>query len=151
MLNTHMSQKGISPIIATVLLVLVSVILAATYFGWLHSFVGESITKGEEIGRKRINCSNAGITIISCTYDKGRSELVSVKIENTGSVDLNGFKVIAKYADNSSDSNKNSNLYIDVGATGIAYLTANHEKTVSEIKIIPLQCDTISDTTSSCS
>lgn len=149
--NTSRKQKGISPVIATVLLVLVTVILAAMYFGWLHSFAGESISEGEEIGRKRINCSNAGITILSCNYDKGGTEIVSVTIENTGSVDLNGFKVIAKYTDNTSDSNNNSNLYLDVGSTGIAHLTANNEKTVSEVRVIPLQCDIISDTTSACS
>ncbi|MEM4663227.1 MAG: hypothetical protein QXM75_04355 [Candidatus Diapherotrites archaeon] len=143
-------QKGISPIITTVMLVLISVVIAVMYFSWLHSFVGESIIKSEELGRKRINCSHAGVTIISCAYDKGGSELVSVVIENSGSVDLNGFKVIAIYSDESSDSNINSNLYIDVGSRGTAHIYANPEKTVSKIRIIPLECEIVSDTTSAC-
>jgi len=144
-------QKGVSPVLATVLLLLIAVSVAVMYFTWIVSFTGEHISEAESVGSKQIKCSNAGITITNCSYDKGATELVSVTIENTGSIDLNGFKVIVMYTDESSDSNKNNNLYLDVGASGVAYITANASKTVSRVKVIPLECDIISDTTTSCS
>ena len=146
-----MENKGVSPVIGAVLLVLIVVVTWAMISTWLHSYTSEQISKGEEIGSKQINCSEAGITITHCTYDKGDTNVVAVTIENTGSVDLNGFKVIAIYSDYSSDVNKNKYLNLDIGASGTAYITANASKTVTEVKVIPIECDIISDSTSSCS
>ena len=146
-----MDRKGISPVIGAVLLVMLVVVLWALFSTWMHSYTSEQISKSEAIGSKQIDCSEAGITITHCTYDKGGTEVVAVTIENTGSVDLNGFKVIAMYSDYTSDSNKNKYLYLDVGASGTAYITANASKTVTEVKVVPLECDIISDSTTSCS
>lgn len=143
-------QRGVSPVIATILLLLITVSIAIMYYTWVTSFTSEQISDAESIGSGKIKCSDAGITITRCTYDKGGTELVSVTIENTGAIDLNGFRVIAMYTDETSDYNDNKSLYLDVGASGMAYMTANANKTVSRVKVIPLQCRTISDTTSSC-
>ncbi|MCD6247517.1 MAG: hypothetical protein J7J87_03770 [Candidatus Diapherotrites archaeon] len=144
-------EKGVSPIIGALLLLLITVAIGFVYFTWIYGYTVEETTKARDIGSQSIDCSEAGITIISCSYDKGNTEVVSVGIENTGSVDLNGFKVVAIYTDYDSDVNDNEDLYLDVGASGIAYITANASKTVSEVKVIPLECDNISDKTTSCS
>ena len=39
------SKKGLSPIVATVLLVSIAVVLAGIIFFWAYSFIGESVTK----------------------------------------------------------------------------------------------------------
>ncbi len=144
-------EKGVSPIIGALLLLLITMAIGSIYFAWIYSYAVEETTTAKEIGSQSIDCSEAGVTITSCSYDKGGTEVVSVSIENTGSVDLNGFKVVAIYTDYSSDVNDNDDLYLDVGASGTAYITANASKTVSEVKVIPLECDNISDKTTSCS
>ncbi len=144
-------KRGISPLVGALLLLLVTVAIGMIYFTWIYSYTVEETTKAKEIGSQSIDCSEAGITIISCSYDKGGTEIVRVGVENTGAVDLNGFRVIALYTDYTSDYNDNKNLYLEVGTTGTAYIKANANKTVSEIKIIPLECDNISDKTSTCS
>lgn len=144
-------KKGVSPIIGALLLLLITVAIGMIYFTWIYSYTVTETTKAKDIGSQSIDCSEAGVTIVSCSYDKGGTEVVSVGIENTGSVDLNGFKVVAIYTDYSSDVNDNDDLYLDVGARGNAYITANANKTVSEVKVIPSECDNISDKTTSCS
>ena len=40
-----MNKRGLSPIVATVLLISIAVVLAGIIFIWAYSFIGESVTK----------------------------------------------------------------------------------------------------------
>ena len=81
-------KRGVSPVIATVLLVVIALILAIIIFFWARSFVAEKIEKdGRDIDQ-------------SCAEVSFRAEVVlsegNLAIENTGSVPLYGAEIRKK-------------------------------------------------------
>ena len=80
---TFNENRGLSPVIATVLLVALAVVLAAIVFLWARSFVAESLTKSGEAVELR--CKEVG-------FD---AEYVSgvLKIVNKKDIPLYGVKV----------------------------------------------------------
>jgi len=86
--NIEMSKRGVSPIIATVLLVLIAVIIAGIIFVWARSFVSEKTTKfGSAIE-------------LSCTDIKFNAEAFAgekkLYIVNQGTVPLYGMEIRKK-------------------------------------------------------
>ncbi len=139
-------QRGSAPVVGATLLLFIAVVVAVLYFTWVYDYTAAQISKSESVGRKNIECNDAGITILSCDYNYVTGA-VTVNIENRGSVDLNGFRVILMYADGTSDYNDNKTLFIESKLTGNAYATANTSKTLSKVRVVPLECDIVSDTT----
>lgn len=136
-----MQSKGISPVIGVVLLVLVVVVVWAIFSGWLLDFTEQQIEQSQETGERQIRCGEAGITIVSCSYDKGNTEVVQATVENTGSVILEGIKIIANYTDGSSDVADEEELTLDLGQRGNVFITADENKTVETVTLIALNCD----------
>ncbi len=85
------NKKGLSPVIATTLLILMAVIIAVIIFLWVKSFLGEKIVKdlggGEEIIQNF--CEKVGFT-----GDVSVSN--GVTIQNTGEVPIYGIEVKKK-------------------------------------------------------
>lgn len=77
------SKKGVSPLIATVLLVALVVFVAGMLSGWIPDFI-RSITGG--VNGKKIECSNAGIGVSNLRYCNG---WLSGAIRNTNMIDVN--------------------------------------------------------------
>lgn len=81
-------KKGVSPVIATVLLIAIVVVLAIIVFLWIRGLVGESITKfdGENV---KLICNKVdfqasysnGVLVIS---NSGNIPIYKIKIEASG-------------------------------------------------------------------
>ena len=97
-------KKGISPVIATVLLISIALILALIIFLWAKSVVSEKIEKFEE------PIENA------CEKVKFRAEIIDgeMHIENIGNVALYGVEVREK----SSGTIKESLSFTKIGSCG---------------------------------
>ena len=81
-----MNKKGISPVIATVLLIAIALTLAVIIFIWARSFVSESITKnGQAI---TFVCDD-----VKDTFDAEAKSDGELLIVNRGNVPLYGFEV----------------------------------------------------------
>ncbi len=84
-----MNKKALSPVITTVLLVLIAIILAVIIFAWAVSFRGEQITKFSGGEEKDIRLSCEGV-LFNAELDPGQS---SVSIVNTGNVPIYRFDI----------------------------------------------------------
>ena len=79
-----MSKGGISPVIATVLLVSLTLVLAAIIFLWARMFIPEVIEKGS-YGRIEEACKDVNFEV----FVEGRD----ITIQNRGNVPLGGIKI----------------------------------------------------------
>lgn len=82
------NKKGVSPIIATVMLIVLVMIIAAIVFMWLRGFAKEAITKfgGENI---ELSCEKI---VLDGTYSAG-----VLVVSNDGNVPINSFNVRSDY------------------------------------------------------
>lgn len=85
------NKRGLSPIIATLMLILIAVILAALIFWWVRQFVQEGVTKNIGGGDEPISnfCSQVEFTA-DASVSGG---ILSLTIENTGQVPIYGLEV----------------------------------------------------------
>lgn len=77
------NKKGLSPVIATVLLVMLAVILALIIFMWARSFISEKITKDGEVIE-----NSCGLVQFSAVIEGGQ-----IKVSNDANVALYGVNV----------------------------------------------------------
>jgi flagellin-like protein len=76
-------KRGISPVIATVLLITIALALAAIIFVWAKTFFAEKITKdGSDI---EMSCDQVMIT--------GEISTTTLRIENQGNIALYGVRI----------------------------------------------------------
>ena len=85
-------KKGISPLIATVLLVGFVVVIASLIFFWGKSYIMETAQKEGELSKFKMLCNDVNFDVVN--FDGSELEL-----ENKGSVDLVGFKLRAENLD----------------------------------------------------
>ena len=84
-----MSKRGISPVIATVLLVSLTLILASIIFLWARAFIPETILKGD-YGRIEEACKQVNF--------EASAQGSIITIQNIGNVPIQGIKVGIKSA-----------------------------------------------------
>lgn len=99
-IKMRMKKKGLSPVIATVLLISLVVVLALLVFLWARAFLGEQIEKfhgGENKPIERV-CENVDFSV-ELVYV---SEIVtSIEIVNRGNIPINSFDVKLEKGGNS--------------------------------------------------
>ena len=106
-------KKGISPVIATVLLVALVLVLAAIIFLWARSFFTEQI---EKFSGQAIEDTCQSIQFDVSVY-KNASGGYDLEISNRGNVPLYGIGVKQKLSSGDSEMEL-STLTIDVGRAG---------------------------------
>lgn len=90
-------KRGVSPVIATVLLILIAVVLAAIILLWIRAFVGEKIQK--DLGNNEPQAIENFCDKIQFSADiTADSGSVNVSIENKGDVPIYGVEVRKKGA-----------------------------------------------------
>ena len=94
-----MPPKGISPLIATILLIAFVIAVGGILSGWLISFSKERTEEARIKGETDIKCSYANLYISDADWNDTQTRL-SLTIENTGSEDLSDFRMIVIYANN---------------------------------------------------
>ena len=78
-------RKGISPFIASVLLIAFTVAVAGILGGWYTSFTKTSTETVKEHAEEELTCAYGGINLYDVTYSNGN---VSGIIRNTGTITL---------------------------------------------------------------
>ena len=103
------SKRGISPVIATILLIALSLVLAAIIFLWAKGFVTEQVEKGGEPTE-----NVCGKVLFDAEVIKGRQTILLTVI-NRGNVPINGFDI--KGISGGDSSIKTFDFPVDVGGT----------------------------------
>ncbi len=101
------TKKGVSPLIAAVLLIAFTMAVAAILTAWLTSFTTQ---KTKYVGNKSsqvIACSYAGIAIYDAVWDSTNNQML-ISIANTGAIDLSN---VTAYV-------YNGGIQVGVGSTG---------------------------------
>jgi len=142
-------QKGVSPVIAAILLILITMSIGSLFYGWMRTFYDNQLQKQSQLSDEQIQCSEAGFQINSCSFDSGDTNIATILLENTGYVDLNSFTVAALHTDGASDVNIGE-IDLEEGGYGNVYVQVEAGKSISKIKVVSRDCKTIEDTTSSC-
>lgn len=83
-----MKKRGLSPVIATVLLVALALVLALIIFLWARTFIGELVEKSGS----RIENSCEAVDFLAEAFESDGS----ISIENTGSIPLFGMEIREK-------------------------------------------------------
>ena len=87
-------KKGISPFIASVLLIAFAVTVAGVYGGWFQSFIKTITGTVEEREEKRVECIYGGIALDDVQYDNtSGSGYITGSIENTDIIPLGNIDI----------------------------------------------------------
>jgi len=85
-------RKGISPLIASVLLLAVTLSIASIFSGWGPRLVDDITERTSNQTERTIDCNEAGISIESAKYFQNDDE-ITVVLRNTGISDLDDLTV----------------------------------------------------------
>lgn len=136
-----MSKKGVSPVVATVLLIVIVIVLAAIIFIWARGFLTESATKGDRVVESSCEDINFEVQIAqSASQCAGGS---AIDINNIGNIPIYGIKVL-KY-DETTGSIDNVPLAdqtfeggtVTVGRSSYVCLTGITLNSGNKFRIIP--------------
>lgn len=107
-----MTRKGISPILASVLLLAVTISVAGVFSGWAPN-LAESVTgQTENQTEERLTCNDASAEFISASYDSASSE-VNTALRNTGNADFDELIIVA--FDSNDDLMEQANISVAAG------------------------------------
>ncbi len=96
-----MKRKGLSPLVATVLLVAFTMAVAIILSNWVLDYSRTQTQILNEKGSKQVGCSSAWLAFESPVYNSTQKRF-SVEIINQGNVPLGDFKMIVIYNNGSS-------------------------------------------------
>lgn len=90
-----MKRKGISPILASVLLLAVTISVVGIFSGWAPQVAQDIMDTTEENTNQSVSCANdAAVKIESGSYD-GTADEVNLAVRNTGENNLNNLILAA--------------------------------------------------------
>ena len=100
-----MKKRALSPVVATILLIMIVIIIALLIFLWVRGFISESVTKnGQNI---ESNCKDV---VLSASYNSGSEKLT---ISNDGNVNVEKIKLkMVEGSDYDTEEIENSRLGI---------------------------------------
>ena len=124
------SKKGISPIIATMLLIGIVVILAIIIFLWLKGFTREVVTKNLGFGEKNIELVCEDVVMTS-SYDSSTT-VNKVYISNNGNAPIYGVNI--------------KRIFTDGGYDTVKVLSGEEYISIKQGKTIPLSTGTGTNT-----
>jgi flagellin-like protein len=91
----YVNKKGVSPLIASVLLVGIVIVIAFLVFWWYGDYVADNLDKSD-ISADQACLQDVGfrITNVDCLQDSDdTNKIVYFDLENNGDIDLSAFKV----------------------------------------------------------
>ena len=91
-------KKGISPFIATVLLIAFAIAVASIFGGWLSTFTQTTTEEVQEHSETRVTCTYGGIALEDLEYNKTAANF-SGKVENTDIIALGNIDFEIFYTD----------------------------------------------------
>lgn len=123
-------RKGISPLIAVIMLIAFTMIVAGILAGWATQFVTQSRSELQFCGR-------AQLLIQRAYYDDVTQDL-TLNLFNTGDVPLRGFAVRLNYENGSVESIKFESL--NISYQDIETVTVLTDTTLQQVVVQSLQC-----------
>jgi len=94
-------KKGISPLIATILLIAFVIAVGGILSGWLISFSKERTEEARTKGEMDIKCSYSALRITDADWNSSETKL-SLIVENRGSEELSDFRMVVIYDNNTA-------------------------------------------------
>ncbi|MFB6292514.1 MAG: hypothetical protein ABEI58_03925 [Candidatus Nanohaloarchaea archaeon] len=79
------ARKGISPIVASLLVFVVAIAMVSIYAQWAPNLARNTSERTTSDVERDIECSSAGLSISDVSYDTAKEEVI-LDIENTGTV-----------------------------------------------------------------
>lgn len=142
-------QKGLSPIIASVLLIAFSLAIAALLGGWFTSLTKTETETIEESATTTVNCTKAVMDIISVSCNSTSNEF-RLALNNLGSIELYDLSTYAKIGiedyQNSTGGPNSTNVWgpgeqiiLRYGCTG--YCSQN--ATVGKVRVSAGSCGNV--------
>ena len=131
-----MALKGISPLIAVIMLIAFTMVVSGVLASWATQFVRTELQK----------CTNAGIWIerASFAYTNQSAGLgtLTLQITNTGTVDLTGFTITMNYENGTIMLNKN---YANetIASKDTKLLTIDTADNIASVDIVSKECPKI--------
>ena len=141
------NQKGINPLIATILLLLVVLAIAGIVWTTIFGQLETTNQQIDESGEQFANCAGASLMATLSTYKPQVNETThtaTITIKNNGTSDLNGFNVITYYDDGSTDLNEQAST--NVAALMAVTLDASATGTIDSIEVKAISCPNIGTT-----
>ena len=108
------TKKGISPLIATVLIIGFTIILAAMVFQWGGDLFKQVQEETGAASEAKITCTS-GLTNLDVSATTDASGAIAVTLDNKNSVDVTGFRVRAYEADGSVASGESAAVLVAYG------------------------------------
>lgn len=104
--------KGISPLVAAVLLIAVTMTIAGILAWWAGSFVRTSLP---EVNETEVECRFAEFSIYSCSYVNSTGSL-NIILENLENTELKELKLYAVYGDGTLSNEISLNETLNAGS-----------------------------------
>jgi len=124
-------KKGVSPVVASVLMIMLVIVLATIIFLWSRGFIGEQIEKfGKPIDEY---CGNV-------KFDVARYGVLGDELEivNTGNVDISSLSIKMTKEGNSEMSDFSFKIDAGASVSGKADLKLSDGQTPDEIFVYPV-------------
>lgn len=131
-------MKGVSPLIATILLIAFTIGVAGIISAWLTTF---TITSTELVGGQLINqlvCSYGGISLSNLAFSSDR---LTGEVENTRTIALGNITLQVSYTNSSSQTNK---FYLDLSPREKYFFNVSASSNYDKIWVIT-NCSSVSD------
>lgn len=128
-----MGRKGVSPLIAAVLLIAFTMSVATILTMFVTQFTEEQTDFLENQSSKKIECQFADVDIYSTSYDSGE---LSVTVANMGSVDLPEVNVQAIGNGELAGSKRTGKVEV----SGLETVTINLSGEPDKVRAIVVEC-----------
>lgn len=141
------NKKGVSPLIATVLLIAFAVSLGVVVMNWGKDYVETTATQTKDNADTDLACHldiDMGIKEIGkvkkiCYNGSGRT--IEMMLENSGRISVDGLRIIAIDSDDKIDEHNNNTFAISAGSISPMYIYNYTDSLGTELQyleIIPL-------------
>jgi flagellin-like protein len=155
-------KKGLSPLIATVMLIAITLGVSALLGSWFTSITKTQTEIIEEIATKQINCTGALLSIVDIVCSSTDQQL-RVAISNLGDIEMYNFSILAKvnntFYDNKTGGpsitdplNPGEQAILTYYCSNTLYCVGN--ATLENLRVSPMNCPgawTMSSSTKTCS
>ncbi len=112
----------------------------------MQEFTTKQTSQAATTSTELTDCSKASFKITSCTY-LADANIVLIKLENTGSVDINDFWVNVQYSDGTGSQTRDNN---DLLRAGFVRIAGTATSTPTKVKVQSYSCSGVKDSTTSC-
>jgi len=136
------NKKGLSPVIATVLLISIALVLAVIIFLWARSFVGEAVSK-EKYGRIELACADIKFRAEAFATSPGYAQTIDVV--NDGNVPIYGVDIRRKDV-GTIESVKKFDSTIGNGKTQSINVSSSSFSVNDELQLTPIIVGTAGET-----